>query len=532
MRVTTRPDMFNVLQEENAMNELLLVWSDSTAVSAAIWLVIAMIVLFFGRPHAHHLFNATGMAIYSVMRLAATSVRQLETRVAARNRDVLLAAGREEMEKSIEQEFNRVNTLVERELSHYPELHRKVADTIDQVAADYHAATNPDPLPPAWTDVMDTIQSLPGNGDPSVTKVLDNIKDAVEASHQQTLKAHQKNCAERHKILASMQPQWRSLNQSVGEMQQTITGLEEHSKSIDRQMAEYESMRRGEDRAANTLLASSFTQLIIASLVLVIAAFGGLINFHLIALPMSEMVGGGAYIGSVRMSDIAALVIIMVEIAMGLFLLESLRITKLFPVIGRMDDRMRKRMMWVALSILTIFATIEASLAYMRDLLALDREALQQSLAGAAVAEAQFRWIPSVAQMMLGFILPFALAFVAIPLESFIHSARTVLGVLVLALLRVARIGLRALGGLARHTSRMLISVYDLFIMLPLGVEQRIRDARSGRIAQQEAAGGDTDAAPAPAQRTKKKSGRSSRHAEQSNDDSLDSNAHVAEAGA
>ncbi|MEX1057236.1 MAG: hypothetical protein WED11_05865, partial [Natronospirillum sp.] len=116
------------------MNDLLLAWSDSTAVSTAVWLVIAMIVLFFGRPHAHQLFRSTGLAVYSVMRLGATSVRQLERRVAERNRDVLLAAGREEMEQSIEQEFNRVNTLVERQLSHYPELHRKVVDTIDEVA--------------------------------------------------------------------------------------------------------------------------------------------------------------------------------------------------------------------------------------------------------------------------------------------------------------------------------------------------------------------------------------------------------------
>ncbi len=391
------------------------------------------------------------------------------------------------------------------------------------------AAMNSPVLPPAWTDVMDTIRSLPGNGDPAVTKVFSNIKDAVESSHQQTLKAHQKNCAEQHKILAGMQPHWRSLNQSLGEMQQTITGLEDRAKTIDRQMDQYESMRKGEDKATNTLLASSFTQLIIASLVLVIAAFGGLINFHLIALPMSEMVGGGAYIGWVRMSDIAALVIIMVEIAMGIFLLEALGITKLFPVIGRLDDRIRKRMMWVALIILTLFATIEASLAYMRDLLALDNEALQQSLAGAAVAEAQFRWIPSVAQMLLGFILPFALAFVAIPLESFIHSARTVLGTLVVALLRAVRVVLRAVGGLARHISRMLISLYDLFIMLPLGIEQRISGMLDRRQAER-AAAPEAEAAPATGRKTAK-AGKSRQPARQ-DDTPVSDHSPTAEVGA
>jgi len=141
---------------------------------------------------------------------------------------------------------------------------------------------------------------------------------------------------------------------------------------------------------------------------------------------MAEMVGGSSYIGAARTSDIAALVIILVEITMGLFLLESLQITRLFPVITSLDDRVRKRMAMAALTILVIFAGIEASLAYMRDLLALDREALEQSLAGVAAAQDSFRWVPSVGQMLLGFILPFALAFVGIPLESFVHSLRTV----------------------------------------------------------------------------------------------------------
>jgi len=45
---------------------------------------------------------------------------------------------------------------------------------------------------------------------------------------------------------------------------------------------------------------------------------------------MSEMVGGGSYIGSFRSSSVAALVIIFVEFAMGLYLMEFLGITDCF----------------------------------------------------------------------------------------------------------------------------------------------------------------------------------------------------------
>lgn len=464
------------------LTDILTIWSDSAALSLAIWLVICIALLYAGRPHAHQLLQSTGRVIYRALRLAGASVQQLESRLEARNRDVLLAQGREHSEKAIEREFSRVNAIVERNLHQYPALHRKLAHTLQKIEEDYYQAVDEAPLPPAWSEMVETIASLPTTGDPAVTKILDNIQEAVENAHQQTLKAYQKNTRERQRILSAMQPEWHSLNTTMKQVQQTITGLEERGKVIDRHMADYESMRRGEDKAVNTLTASSFTQFFIASLVLAIAVFGGIINFHLIALPMSEMVGGASYIGDVRTSDIAALVIIMVEITMGLFLLEALQITRLFPVIGNLDDRMRKRMALAAFVILVIFASIEASLAYMRDLLALDREALQQSLAGTAVAEAEFRWIPSVGQLVLGFILPFALAFVGIPLESFIHSLRTVVGLVALWCLRTLRLGLRLAGGIARHMSQVLVSLYDLFIMIPLAIERAVKSWRDSAV--------------------------------------------------
>ncbi|MDZ7828124.1 MAG: hypothetical protein U5K33_01125 [Halofilum sp. (in: g-proteobacteria)] len=440
----------------------------------AIWIALAMVVLYFGRPHAHQLLRSTGRAMDHALRLAAASVRQLEQRVTDRNRDVLVAQGSEAAEQAIEREFARVKSVVDRELGHYPELHRRLEATLEKIESDYQASTHNAPLPPEWSEVAATISALPSSGDPAVNKILDQIKGAVESAQKETLKAYQNNTRERHKILGGMAPQWRSLNQNMEKVHKTIGGLDERAAAIDRHMANYESIRNRDDKAVHALTASSMTQFFIASLVLIVSAFGGLINFHLIALPMSEMVSGAAYFGGMPVSDIAALVIIMVEISMGIFLLEALRITNLFPMIGRMDDRMRKRMGIAAFTILVIFASIEASLAYLRDLLILDTQALTQSLAGAEIAEAQFRWIPSVAQMMLGFILPFALAFVGIPLESFIQSLRTVLGLIFLGILRFLRVTLRIIGGAANHLSKMLISLYDLFVMLPLGIERMV----------------------------------------------------------
>jgi hypothetical protein len=83
--------------------------------------------------------------------------------------------------------------------------------------------------------------------------------------------------------------------------------------------------------------------------------------------------------------------------------------------------------------------------------------------------------IPTAGQMLLGFILPFALAFIAIPLESLIHSARTVGGVLLMALVRLAALALRTAANLARNGSRLLVHLYDVAIAVPLLIERVVK---------------------------------------------------------
>src|SRR5574339_590572 len=155
---------------------------------------------------------------------------------------------------------------------------------------------------------------------------------------------------------------------------------------------------------------------------------------------MAEMVGGTSFVGNFRTADIAALVIIMVEISMGLFLMESMRVTRLFPVIGALPDKLRVRMMAVTFTILLMLACVQDELATAAIL-----------RGGAATTQSPFMWITTAAQMGMGFTLPFALVFVAIPLETFVQSLRTVLGLLGIGALRFTRLLLRLLGSTFVH---------------------------------------------------------------------------------
>jgi hypothetical protein len=365
--------------------------------------------------------------------------------------------------------------VVRRDLQGYPTLQRKLLDEITRIEEDYRKCGEVPPPPPDWVEAVTAMANVKTGGNEMVQRILEEIKSSIAKIHDKAINEYRRSYESRHKILEGFMPFWRSVDRNMTEVNKKLGDLQESAKGVDALMAKYESINAKTDRAEHALTVSAFTQFAIAFLVMAVAAGGAFINFKLIALPMSEMVGAGDYLtASLRTSEVAALVIIFVEASMGLFLMEALRITHLFPRIATLNDTMRRRMLWIALVLLVTLAGVEAALALMRDMLIADKQALVQSLATVQQAPVNDGWvgrIPTAGQMLLGFILPFALAFIAIPLESLIHSSRTVGGVLLAALVSTVALVLRVLGNVARRMSRVLITLYDVVIVIPLLVE-------------------------------------------------------------
>ncbi len=463
--------------------ESLIFMPNHPTLSVLIWAGGLVILLYLARIPAHHLLKSLSRAVYSAMRLGSRSIQSAIRHLQQRNREVLLAAGAETVERLTEREFNRVHAVVKQNLQEYPALHRTMADLTNRIDEDYKQSAEVPPSPAGWVNAVDSISKITSMGDSLTAKIMGEIKKGLDQDHKKAMDEYRKSGKRRHELLNKMMPYWRNLVQAMEKTGKTITGLQDRSSVIDKRMTEYEGILAKTDKAERILSSSSLVQFAVSGLVLLIAIGGAVVNFNLIALPMSEMVGGGSYIGPFKTSHIAALVIILVETAMGLYLMESLRITRLFPVIATMDDKLRHRMIYVTLTILIILAGIESALAFMRDLIAADMQALRQSLAGVENAEASSRLIPTIGQMVMGFILPFALAFVAIPLESFVHSARTVLGLFLIGFLSILSFLLRLIGNIVRYTGELLIKIYDLIIFPLIWVERLVRGKEQCKIA-------------------------------------------------
>lgn len=463
--------------------------------SALLWIVFAVTALYLARPTAHSAITGAARAFGNAFRFASKSIVRAEARLSERNRQVLLAAGREAKERVIEREFDRINETVRRDLANYSSLHRNLSESIERVETDHQESVDVPPDPPGWVKAVEAVAKIDDReGRGHVGDVLGDIHRSLVKAHKQALAAYRESSARRHALLRKMRPEWRQIQQSLSEVGKNVDSLLSRSKTIDRHMQEYEDIVGNQDRAVSILSSSSLVHFFVSSLVLCVAIGGATINFSLIARPMAEMVGGTNLIGGFRTADIAALVIIMVEISMGLFLMESLRITRLFPVIGALPDKTRVRMVWITFAILFLLASVEAGLAYMREVLLHDELATSSILRGdglAASATSEYMWITTAAQMGMGFILPFALTFVAIPLETFVQSLRTVVGLIAIGMLRFASTALRILGNSFGQIGTLAVHVYDLPLFIPIWLigrggigekdarEDALREARS-----------------------------------------------------
>jgi len=431
-----------------------------------------IVVLYIARTSAHGVIDSFFKLLSSTLRLSARSLSLTESKLKARNREVLIALGMDQAERELNREFFRINKFVERDLGGYPKLQRKIQEQITQINEDYQESGEVPPPSPEWINAIESVSQLQEKNNALGEKIFQALKE----EQYDVMKTYRLSIAERHSILKNMAPYWRKLSNSTDQVGTHLQELVKRTKNVDQQMEKYEEISGSTDKAERMLKASAITQFSIALIVVCIAGAGAFFNFHLIAFPMSEMVDASNRVGGFRVSDIAAMVLIFVEITMGIFLLEALHVTRLFPVIGSMDDRMRVKGIWLVGIILLSMACMESGLAFMRDYLVAQERVTNAELTNGINEAGSISWVTLLVNMGMGFVLPLALMVVAIPLEYLLHTSRTVVGMILELLLRVTAVLLRILSNICRHASKLTTYLYDMVIMLPLWIESLIRN--------------------------------------------------------
>src|SRR5579863_7067062 len=186
--------------------KILTLWSSSPAVSAVIWVVLLIVVLYIARWPAHRLLRSAGRLVYRGMRLASQGLAKVSEKLSKRNREVMLMQAREHQVQKLQREFERVAAYVNKDLSAYPALNRQLSSVGAKVEEDFQRSGEVPPMPPAWVQAVDTIAKIPANGDPMVGNILKNVQTMVDRSSKQITESYRKAASTRHELLQKMLP--------------------------------------------------------------------------------------------------------------------------------------------------------------------------------------------------------------------------------------------------------------------------------------------------------------------------------------
>ena len=442
-------------------------------VSITIWIAVSMIFLFFAREPVYKMIQAISDATAGGMRKLADWTKNTAQAMREKDRKVLLESGVAKIQGEILQEFSKIDMANTKSLAGYPKVQLKLDDNISQIERDYKECGQVTPEAPGWSEVIESIaRARSSTTDRIIEKMLAEIHKSAVAGEKRALSEYRDVAAKRHKILGSMAPVWKRVEKLSKQVNSQVGKVMENSRNIEKYMTQYEKISAAEPESID-MLSSKVTKLFIISLIVIfVGLVGAFINFNLIALPMSELVPAGVRVAGMAVSEVSALVIVALELVMGIFLFEAIGVTHTFPQISNMTQGKRKIILFGCLFGLLFLSLVEASLAILRENLAEAKTALDISLAGGLATDSGTinSKITVIGQALLGFVLPWILAVIAIPLEMFIEASQHAFAKMYTMFITLLCHLANVIAYLIEGFFKILVHVFDIYIIVPVQI--------------------------------------------------------------
>ena len=440
-------------------------WTQTGPAASAV--VAAWLVLYLGRPSFHKGVRALGRFMRHPLRLAAHFVRAAAGDIRRRNGALMQAQARAEAALEIEREWARLDEVVRRDVQGFPALQEVLQRQIEQWETEFARSGEIPQASPEWTKALSAVARLKTGDDGVGERIQAGFQAFVQKAQADALSERRKVVAERHRQLARAQRMWQVVARNLERVDNRLSRVAESAFSIHEAVERYQGLCERTPVFDRALVTSAASRLLVAGFVLVVAAGGAFMNAHLMEAPLRWLgIGGDLALAGHPASEIAAAVLIAVEVVAGIVLFDALDVTHLFGVVAILPSRTRRRAAGGALGLLMTLAALQAVLAFVRE----NAVQVMPMVKGVAVPDLPL-W-QTVAEVLLAFVLPSLMALVAIPLEAFIYSLRAVTGVLVEALVRVLAFTLRLAERLLAAAVDTLTALYDLLILPPLLLER------------------------------------------------------------
>jgi hypothetical protein len=428
--------------------ETIYLWPDRPALSLLAFWAISSIALWAARDAMRELFERLGKSLEAAFGGAGRWCKGAAEALHERAREAQLASGGLELQGKLEKEFPRIETAFSERLGQYSILHRKLDEILQRLEQDYQDSGISPPEVPGWTTAVESMAGIPNADDPNVKEILAGVQRSLDEALRQALHAYRADAAERHAILDRMRSIWKEVRGALEQTDESVMGAVSTASRMNAYIDEYSRLRDGDHVAARVLSYSAAKRFAIALFALAAAGCGAYASFGLLAPALAALLPEGAALGGVPAAGLAASAVIALEVLLGALATDLLGVTELLPRLGRFTARQRRLLLGGALANLFLLA-----------------------VAGAVLAQ------PG----LLGFVFPWLLALVAVPLETGLDSGRHV--AMRASALLVSGLGSLAflVGRTARTVADVLPSLYDAYVSIPLRIERAVKDAPSRR---------------------------------------------------
>src|SRR5213595_3553131 len=199
-------------------------WPSNPAASIFTLWVLSQIFLYAARVPMHRALREVGRLLGGAFRIGARWCRGLASVASRRDHEMIVEMGKGDLEAKIGREFHRIEGAFAKELARYPDLHRKLDDTITKVDADFQECATAAPAAPGWSDAVAAVAKMPPSGDGVVKKVLEEIHKSAQAGEKKALQDFRDATARKHKLLGSMAPAWKELQKLASEVAKAVSG--------------------------------------------------------------------------------------------------------------------------------------------------------------------------------------------------------------------------------------------------------------------------------------------------------------------
>lgn len=464
--INTPADGPDGLTESAALTDWLPGWTSDPRIAPLV-VVLALVLLYLARRPVRDAVDASFGGVAALAIQAAARIRFESRRVAQRLEETLKEINAQDLELRLWR--------IERDLDRRVQTH---FDRIEPIADALRAEAD---VIERNTEVVRERGVTPANLQAINETICDAMGERARGADVNTVARRVRDTVKGHaRELAVAARTMRRGAERVQTEHDRLIGvdlrLERHAREINTALELYEGLLRSPERRGAAFGASALVPWFAAVIVLAVALAGTFLNYQLIARPMAELVGEGARVGGIRVSEAASITLILLEAATGLVLMEALTVTRMLPNFDRMGPRLAHVIAGAAVFFLLIFSVVEVFLAFQRETLIGLEEDLLAAASGLSPAAEPAEGgggisFAAIAQGLLGGAIPWILAIAAIPLETVLRHSPLVIQVAWRATLALAAFALGLAGWAIRQLGQVLMQLYDVVIFIPLVIE-------------------------------------------------------------